>query len=129
MGRGHGHCTALFRAQVNFIHQSPADFYKGNRKHQYSGLPLISTQLVLIFYRFLWVTQKNECNPAHVEQKQLNVLCNLRAEQCTPHCKNQSIQSHFCKIHESADCRQHSCSGLTHQRLAYSKVVSSLLLN
>lgn len=47
--------------------------------------------------------QKNEWNPVDDEQKLLNILCNLLAEQHAPHRKNQSVQSHFCNIGESAD--------------------------
>lgn len=55
----------------NLIHQNPADIYKVNRKCYYSGLPLISSQLVLNFYCSSRMMQKNECNPVQAEQKLL----------------------------------------------------------
>lgn len=54
--------------------------------------------LCWFFYCSLCMMQKDESNSDHVEQKLLNIMCNLLAEQHISHYKNQSIQSRFCKI-------------------------------
>lgn len=129
VGRGRGHWTTLSNEhEWTWSTRVLQTYTKSTENTIILVCHWFLLTLCWFFYCSQCVAQKNECSPAQLE-KLLHKLRNLLAEQHTPHCRHQSVQSHFCTICESADWKQHSYSGLAHQRDSYSEVVPPLLFN